>query len=301
MLSASPKESARAHGIFSVSRWSPRAVFRILRRSETLLLGGGGLFQDVTSLRSSLYYWGVLRLALLAGARPWCAGQSVGPFLTKGGRLLARSALRSCSVRGVRDGRSAELLAAWGMDSIVTCDPVFSLTPPLASSRPGSVLLVNIRPWKADFARRTAEESARLASSRSLSLTGFALAAEDAGVMEELRRSGVFPAERIVLLDADNWASESGRLFSDAEGVVAMRFHASLLALLFGKPLTAVAYDPKVESLASEWSLPSWSGSGPFPPPSAPMSPAKPSEKGAEFLKTFSEMRAAAVRCVGKE
>ena len=80
-----------------------------------------------------------------------------------------------------------------------------------------------------------------------------------------------------------------------------MRFHASLLALLFGKPLTAVVYDPKVESLVSEWSLPSWSGFGPFPEPSAPMFPIKPSEKGAEFLRTFSEMCAAAVRCDAKE
>ncbi|PKL03001.1 MAG: hypothetical protein CVV55_01590, partial [Synergistetes bacterium HGW-Synergistetes-2] len=219
MFSASPKESARAHGVCSVSRWSPRAVFRILRRSETFLLGGGGLFQDVTSLRSPLYYWGALRLALLAGARPWCAGQSVGPLLTKGGKLLARSALGSCSVRGVRDARSAELLADWGMNSVVTCDPVFSLTPPVTSPRHGSALLVNIRQWAGELARKTAEESARLASSRSLSLTGFALAAEDAGFMEELRRSGVFPAERIVLLDAENWGSECARLFPEADGV----------------------------------------------------------------------------------
>jgi len=301
MLSASPEESARAHGVCSVSRWSPRAVFRILRRSETFLLGGGGLFQDVTSLRSPLYYWGALRLALLAGARPWCAGQSVGPLLTKRGRLLARSALGSCSVRGVRDARSAELLADWGMNSVVTCDPVFSLTPPVTSPRHGSALLVNIRPWTGGLASKTAEESARLASSRSLSLTGFALAAEDAGIMEELRRSGVFPAERIVLLDAENWRSECGRLFPEADGVVAMRFHASLLALLFGRPLTAVAYDPKVESLASEWSLPSWSGSGALPEPAAPLGPFRPFEKGAEFLKTFSEMCAAAMRRDGKE
>ena len=301
MLSASPEESERAHGVRSVSRWSPRAVFQILRRSETLLLGGGGLFQDVTSLRSPFYYWGVIRLALLAGARPWCAGQSVGPFLTKSGTLLARSALGSCSVRGVRDCRSAALLAEWGADSVVTCDPVFSLALPVAPPRRGSSLLVNIRPWTGDLARRTAEESARLASARSLSLAGFALSAEDAEVMEGLRRNGVFPAERIVLLGAGNWRNECTRLFPEADGVVAMRFHASILALLFGRPLTAVVYDPKVESLASEWALPSWSGSGALPEPSPPMRRIGPSEAGAEFLETFSEMCAAAVRRDGKE
>ena len=290
LLSASPEYSARAHGVRSAPRWSPREVFRALRSSETLLFGGGGLFQDVTSPRSSLYYWGVLRMALLAGARPWCAGQSVGPLRTKSGVWLARSALKRCAVRGVRDARSAELLADWGLDSVRTCDPVFSLAPPASSSTEGNELLVNIRPWGEGLPRRAAEEAARFACSGSMTITGVALAPEDIEIMERLRREGAFPAERLVLLEGGNWRDGCAALFSGASGVVSMRLHAAILALLFGCPLTVVAYDPKVEALADEWRVPRWRTFGPLPKPGMPANTSTPAEKGALFLEAFSRM-----------
>ena len=40
-------------------------VVSALRSSETLLLGGRELFQDGTSLRSCLWYWGLVRLRLV--------------------------------------------------------------------------------------------------------------------------------------------------------------------------------------------------------------------------------------------
>lgn len=267
MLSASPEDSERLHAVRSVSRWSPLAVYGALRRSESLLLGGGGLFQDVTSLRSPLYYWGVVRLALLAGARPWCVGQSVGPFFSAASKRLARSALSRCAARGVRDAGSAEALAEWGLDSTLTCDPVFSLSPPLVSRREGECLLVNIRPWRGDLPRLTAVEACAYASARSLPVRGFAAAESDVVAMERLRDEGLFPAERIDLVSQLNWRSECADLFKDAAGVVAMRLHASVLALLFDAPLTAVVYDPKVEALAREWGVPVWHGRGHMPPP----------------------------------
>lgn len=119
--------------------------------------------------------------------------------------------------------------------------------------------------------------------------------------MEALRWEGCFPAERIVLLDTANWRSGCARLFSASAGVVAMRFHASILALLFGIPLTAVVYDPKVESLAADWMIPSWSGFGPFPEPGMPENTAKVADKSTEFLETFSKMCAAVLRQDAKE
>ena len=268
MLSASPRDSERLHAVRSVSRWSPAAVYGALRRSESLLLGGGGLFQDVTSLRSPLYYWGVVRLSLLAGARPWCVGQSVGPFFSAASKRIARSALSRCAVRGVRDARSAQELAEWGLDSTLTCDPVFSLSPPVVSRREGEYLLVNIRPWRGDLPRLTAIEASAYASARSLPVRGFAAAESDVAAMERLRDEGLFPAERIDLVSQSNWRRECKDLFDGAAGVVAMRLHASVLALLFDAPLTAVVYDPKVEALAREWGVPVWHGRGHLPPPS---------------------------------
>ena len=287
MLSSDPEGSARLHGVRAVSRWSPVEVYRVLKRSETLLLGGGGLFQDATSMRSPLYYWGVVRIALMAGARPWCAGQSVGPFESSLSERLARSALGSCSVRGVRDAGSAELLREWGLDSRLTCDPAFSLAVPSTTGR-GEFLLVNIRPWEGDLPRRTAVSACDYALSARAAVVGLALAREDLSVMEGLREEGVFPAERIVLLDAGDWRDECRTLMGAAVGVIAMRLHASVLALLFDRPLTVVPYDPKVAGLAEAWKIPAWSGAGRLPPPGMPVKGR--ADERLEFQRVFGEL-----------
>jgi hypothetical protein len=82
-LSASPRQTEEELSISFGQRWRPESALRALRESRTLLLGGGGLLQDVTSLRSPLYYWGVVMESRIAGCRPWAFGQSVGPFHKK--------------------------------------------------------------------------------------------------------------------------------------------------------------------------------------------------------------------------
>lgn len=272
LLSASPVASARTLGVTAVPRWNVGAVFSLLRMSDTLLLGGGGLFQDATSVRSCLWYWGVVRLALLAGARPWAVGQSVGPFCTAPGKWFAENALRACTALGVRDQRSRDLLSLWNIESLLTPDPVFSLPFPEIRSGPPSSgpLLVNIRPWRGDLPDRTASEATRLAERAGLPLKGVALAEEDLRLMEDQRERGILSAPEILLLTEENWREEENRTLASASGAVAMRYHFALLALRSGLPLTLAAYDPKVESLGREWSLPSWKGEGELPPPVAP-------------------------------
>ena len=56
VLSSVPAETSCILGADSVDRWNLSAVRGVLRSSDTLLLGGGGLFQDSTSLLSCLWY-----------------------------------------------------------------------------------------------------------------------------------------------------------------------------------------------------------------------------------------------------
>ena len=60
VLSASPGETRRVHGVESVPRAAPGAVLAALRGADLLLCGGGSLFQDATSWRSPWYYLAVL-------------------------------------------------------------------------------------------------------------------------------------------------------------------------------------------------------------------------------------------------
>ena len=193
VLSNDPDNTARSLGTASADRWKPKEVFSILRKSRTLLLGGGGLFQDTTSVRSCLYYWGVIRLARLAGTVPWMFGQSVGPFRTGAGKFLARNAIGKCRARAVRDEGSRRILAGWGYDMEVTPDPVLYLGEDQKNSRTSSMrdnILINVRPWQGELPHIFLSELVRLKRDQNCPLRFIALSGDDQEFLEEnLHRS----------------------------------------------------------------------------------------------------------------
>lgn len=254
VLSCDPHLTGSSLGVDSVDRWNFFEVFKALRQSRSLLLGGGGLFQDSTSLRSCLYYWGVTLLGCLLGATPWAFGQSVGPLRSKTSRFLARHALKACRVRFVRDEASRDLLSSMGLDSQILPDPVFyfaSCTP--KNFRPGSVLALNIRPLSGgeNTAGLLFQAVKAFCDARGYRTRAICLCEED---LLELRRLGERLDEAIVVKDIKDIASA----FEDVRYAVGMRLHFCLLALLFRVPVVAVPYDPKVRSFALSWDIPLW-------------------------------------------
>ena len=55
--------TAARFGVDATPRWDWRAVRAAIARADVVLSGGGGLLQNATSLRSLLYYAGILREA----------------------------------------------------------------------------------------------------------------------------------------------------------------------------------------------------------------------------------------------
>ena len=260
VLSAAPKAKADPGGASRIDRWSPRQVLTALRSSRTLLLGGGGLFQDATSARSSAYYWGVTRMARLAGCRPWAFGQSIGPLKKGIARYLARDALSLCQARVVRDARSMSILQEWGLAGEIAPDPVFSMVPFASSGGAGEFLLVNIRPWGGGLPEAVSRAAMRAWERSGLDLVGVALSSEDQSLMEDFRSRGLLPPLRIVRITS---ASEARALWSKARAAVGMRLHFCLISVLADVPCLAVPYDPKVRSFAEDWGLPLWDGAEP--------------------------------------
>jgi polysaccharide pyruvyl transferase CsaB len=286
ILSNDPGDSRRRFGVETVNRWNRGQVLKILRQSETFLLGGGGLFQDVTSLRSCVYYWGLVRSASLTGAVPWALGQSVGPFATSWGRRLARGALRRCRVVQVRDKASLSLCENWGLPAELGHDLVFSLGGALRAIESGGEgaippLLVNLRPvGKASndlpgrfaeavgaYTRAPAGEGAR-SSLTSSPIVGVALSDDDERLMRRLADRGLLELTRVERVTT---LSDAARVFRGAKAAAGMRLHFAVLAAMAGVPLVVVPYDTKVEAFASCFGVPLWR-EGPLPLPGIPAS-----------------------------
>lgn len=254
VLSNDPEGTARALGVHAVSRWRLREVASALRSSETLLLGGGGLFQDNTSLRSCLWYWGVVRLARLCGAVPWALGQSIGPLRSAAARWMTRDALGSCRILHLRDTFSEEWAGRLGLSAVRGTDLVLTLNFSSSAARPGEAgrrLLLNLRP--VPDLDRWVRLVAPCAGGFSGEVVGTALSGEDETLLHSLRESGALRLDRVERVTELDGAA---RLWTGAAAAIGMRLHFAVLAALQGTPLAVLPYDPKVAGFAESAEVP---------------------------------------------
>ncbi len=242
VFSGNPNESARNFGVAAVSRWSPSSVWRGLRRSRTCLFGGGGLFQDVTSLRSVLYYGGIVVMAVMAGCRPWVFGNSLGPFRTRTGWWLTRLALNLCVSVVLRDRPSMEEAQSMGISAQNCPDLVTALN---VSSGSGDVVLVNLRPWDGQLERQAARWMAEYLQRSGCPSIAVAMCPGDGELLHSLIRNGDLPRMPICFpKGGDDPVWSQGRI------ALGMRLHFCVLSSLAGLPGVAIPYDPKVSAFA---------------------------------------------------
>ena len=258
VLSAKPEETAQAFGIAATPRWDQGAIRDAVGRADVVLSGGGGLFQNATSLRSLLYYAGIVRAAIRAGKRAMVFAQSIGP-LDFFGKQAVRECCKGLHAATVRDERSRELLAPLVPATTVelTADPVFlydapAVPPDLANVGIGAesdpLVIVCVRKtanWN-DGAVVLASAVDRLAERHGaqVAFVPFGGTADADAATAVIRKCKSKPA-LVALDDLDAVAA----LIAKATLLIGIRLHALVLAVRFGVPFLAVPYDPKVSGL----------------------------------------------------
>lgn len=255
ILSAQPQEQVLHASLHYIDRWDIKDVCSALKESKTLLLGGGGLFQDTSSIKSCFYYWGVLRLAKLFGCKIWAVGQSVGPLRTQIGRFLAKNALQLCEWISVRDNHSRVLLQSWGMSSFLTPDVVFFLPLSAYSPEPNGPILLNIRPWKNGNISDVIRLAMHYAKTQGTTLRGVAFSKEDQLLYEALQKAGDLPDGSVTLVRS---VGDFKKVIDGARGAIGMRLHFVILSILCKLPVFAISYDPKVAAVADAWNIHFW-------------------------------------------
>ncbi len=264
VLSADPAATAARLQVDATPRADIGAVRRSIDRADVVLSGGGGLLQNVTSLRSLLYYAGIVRSAVRAQKKTMIFAQSIGP-LDFWGRAVVRAFCGGVTAATVRDEASRRLLAGLLPKVRVerTADPVFLFEPgsaPLDLAAEGldgdaPLVVISVRRWPANEATVSllAAVTDRLAQEHGAQVAFLPLGGPpDADVSTSVIRR----AKSTPVLLPEFSLGQAAQIISRASLVIGMRLHSLIIAARLGVPFVAIPYDPKVSSLLDDLHYP---------------------------------------------
>lgn len=257
VFSKAPNKTSQLYGVKSILYFCLGQIIYKLAKCDVLFSGGGSLLQDVTSSKSLFYYLWVINTALFFKKKVIIFAQGIGPINGKIGQFLTKRTLKKCALVTVRDEKSLFLLRGWGVNAELVCDPLFDL--PLVTSMPSNkvgVQLRNFKTLKETLLAKLAENINKNFADKIIEIYSFQDSL-DLAVCERFEKllKALNPQIKTKLI-YNQTSAEILEKISHLDYMIAMRFHANLIALKYGINSLAISYDEKVEKLAKEAQIP---------------------------------------------
>ena len=262
VISSNPSKTVLKYKVNSIKTFDFPKIIDFIKSSDVFISGGGSLLQDVTSLRSLLYYIFLIKIALFFKKKVVIFAQGIGPLNSPLSRFLVKNTLKKCEIVTVRDEKSLFLLRGWGISKTdLVCDPLFDL-PCSHTAEMKNKIGVQLRGFKTlsdEFLSDLARHIVKNFPTKSVDLYSF---------QDELDLKVCEKFEKILKnynpdIDCKIYNSmdyqEYVRHFAELEYMIAMIFHACILALKCGIKTMAISYDDKVQKLADEAGIPALS------------------------------------------
>jgi len=258
VMSGNPDDTYRTYGLDAIPRKEMKQVDKAIDSCDCVVFPGGGIFQDVTSLKSVIYYHHIATRAKKAGKRVAMVGQGVGPLTSFLGKRMASQAFNCADLIAVRDPGSAATLKSIGVTKkvFVTADLVFLLRAPeedpdTQNFNVGDMRTVGLapRPWGKgnDVANLFGELSRILFQHKMMPVLIEMDREHDGPLITEISKAqgGKVPDLRKLATPG-----QLQQRLTRMEGVIAMRLHAGILAASVGVPPLMISYDPKVAAFS---------------------------------------------------
>jgi polysaccharide pyruvyl transferase CsaB len=265
VLSANPEATRAYFRINSIYKYDFIKIISRISNCDIFISGGGSLFQDVTSLKSLVYYLFLIITAKLFKKKVYVFGQGIGPLRTFLGRFLAKKVLKLPDLITVRDEESSEILKTLDINSTVTADPVWLMRYPLEQAFPGKYhrtkLGIQLRNWPSLNKEKLTLIAEAVISCFDMSNTSVQLLSlQDSQDKKVLKDFQTILREKSPEIDVKLFCGltiERNVFFiSEMDYIISMRYHANLIAVSNCVPALAVAYDPKVENFSKETGIP---------------------------------------------
>nr|AUG32173.1 hypothetical protein PLO_166 [Paulinella longichromatophora] len=241
----------------TVARRSITKVVKSMLKSDILLLGGGSLLQDSTSLRSLLYYGTIITVARIQGKTIILWAQGLGPLERSSSHFFARQLLHAVTGISWRDAKSKKMSENWKIQTTLGDDPVWGYPQQCWAGIDGPIVVC----WKPTHLLNLAKWSSLLLELDILSYKCEKPVwwipfhkTEDLGLLADLQFYKLIP-QRLAKISFEycvNTPAEALSIFRQASIVLSMRLHALILASLAGAPCEALSCDPKI-NIAAEY------------------------------------------------
>ena len=285
VVSGDPEATRTQHGVEAVGWRDVSAISASVAKSDVVLVGGGGLFQDYWGLDTKTlltprhgeiaFYAGPVVLAALARKPALLYGLGFGPLASSEARRYARAVADAAVHLSVRDEASRDLLVATGVPEAritVTADPAFALEVSGGAPAPadlcraagveplGPILGVALRPWSIGVEQAGWESEVAAALAQFLEQTGGTLLfvpfekspwTEKDDFEQAARLAAALPGREHVAIAGALSPRETAAVLSGCDLVLGMRLHSLVFAAAGGVPAVGLAYDPKVTALLS--------------------------------------------------
>ncbi len=260
VLSEHPEETGSTYGVRAFHRMNPAQVLKAVNLADLVVFGGGSLLQDLTSLRSLIYYLSIIRVSHLVGKPVVVYANGIGPISSKIGRVLTRHTLSRVKAITVRDVESKAELRKLGvpLEVQVTADPAFLLDPSSdhvaesilkehgVDSSKGIVWIAlrhtNTPPW---YLQQVVDLVGWLRQ-ESLEPCFLAMQQRDLGVAQILNRELVSSGQEPMGTVSGISPEDALSILEKGEYCLGMRLHTLILSARVQVPFMGVEIDPKI-------------------------------------------------------
>ncbi|OGI19219.1 MAG: polysaccharide pyruvyl transferase CsaB [Candidatus Melainabacteria bacterium RIFOXYA2_FULL_32_9] len=266
VISKNPAKIKQDYDVNSVYTFDYKEIIKQMKSTDLYISGGGSLLQDITSIKSLFYYLALIFLAELFKIKTCIYAQGIGPIKSKLGKILTGIILKKVDLITVRDQQSKEFLDKLGIKSYLTADPVWNID---LKNMNKSNLVLNTEKRKVGIQLRdwyllNNEKLEYLVEAINLNFDDnyqlILISLQDSHDLEVTKKFNEILKLKNPNFDihlASNLSiSSSISLISQLDYIIAMRYHASLIAIKSSIPTLAISYDPKVEILSKEAEIP---------------------------------------------
>ena len=253
VISNNPTQTKALYDVESVKTFDFKAIIKEMKACDVYISGGGSIFQDKTSIKSLLYYLFLMILAFVFKKKTCIFAQGVGPINSWLGRFLTPLVFKNIDLITVRDVKSHQLLEKWGVPSYYTADNVWKINPSSQHSASKTKVGIQLRGWKSLTIREIqifADCIEEKFDSKEIDLISF----QNTQDLEVLERLGLLLENKGMNVNIIAYKDENQLVEAilSLDLLIAMRFHACLVAIKLGVPCLAISYDIKVDELAKD-------------------------------------------------